>query len=351
MAWLHTCTGRLGRQINGGCGEGRRLRIAPRGDRSSAPAQQRHCGQRTMMSGAQHARGHAAAGPQTAATVGDLVLEGECRLRASGVDNARLEAELLLGHAMNASRLHLHLAWRTCVRGVEADCYRALLLQRENGRPVQYVTGEAAFRDLGLKVDEGVLIPRPETETLVDLALCKYRRGEVPRGPWVDVGTGSGAIALSLVSEEPHIPMFAVELSSEALSVARRNRESLGLSGSCRLIRGSLLTPFRPGSLAAVVSNPPYVRLRNRSCLPRDVRDFEPGIALDGGVSGLRTAYELGRQAAEALATGGMLLMELGDDQPAQLARILARRNWPGAIGTHADLAGKARFLMAIKGA
>ncbi len=285
-----------------------------------------------------------------ALTVGDLVLEGERRLRVSGVAHARLESELLLGHAMRVSRLQLHLRWRDPARHDAATWYRALLLERQSGRPVQYVLGEAAFRDISLKVDERVLIPRPETETLVDLALRRYRRGEVPAGPWVDVGAGSGAVALSLAFEEPDIPVFAVELSARALSVACRNRRTLGCKDSCRLIRGSLLTPFRPGSLAVVISNPPYVSRKDRPHLPREVKDFEPSLALDGGVSGLKVAYELGREAAESLAPGGMLLIELGDGQPQRLATILARTRWPGTIDTHTDLTGRTRYLMAVKG-
>jgi release factor glutamine methyltransferase len=284
------------------------------------------------------------------ATVGDLVLEGERRLRSSGADDGRLESELLLGHALRASRLKLHLSWRDSVDGEAAARYRVLLTEREAGKPVQYVLGEAAFRELDLRVNENVLIPRPETETLVELALRRHRAGEIPRGPWVDVGTGSGAIALSLALEQPDIPIVAVELSAEALFIARRNRELLGCANCCRLVRGTLLAAFRAGSLAAVVSNPPYVSHKARLHLPREIRAYEPNLALDGGVSGLKIAYQLGLQAATVLAPGGMLLMELGDEQPERLATVLRRGGWPGVIDTSSDLTGRTRYLTAVKG-
>ncbi len=283
-------------------------------------------------------------------TVAEVVLEGERRLHAAEVDQARMQAELLLAHAMGATRAQVHLRWLDRLGPTTTAAFRALVDERAEGIPLQYVLGVAGFRDLELEVDGRTLIPRPETEGLVELALERHRRGDVPPGPWVDVGTGSGAIALSVAREAPDIPVIAVDVSSEALSVARRNRKRVtARQGSCYLVLGSLLAAFRPSSVAAVVSNPPYVATRDLVKLPREIVDHEPRLGLDGGVSGLKTAHRLAIQAAVVLRPGGMLAMELGDGQPGLLADSMRRAAWAGRISVHSDLAGRPRYLMVTK--
>jgi release factor glutamine methyltransferase len=209
--------------------------------------------------------------------------------------------------------------------------------------------GSTAFRELELAVDPRVLIPRPETEELVDVVLEKNRAGAVPDGPWVDVGTGSGAIALSIVLEEPGVEIIGVELSQDALEVARGNLAAMRVRAGLQFLRASLLEAFRPASLAAVISNPPYVSTRDWPELPREVREFEPPVALNGGVSGLRIAHELARQSACVLKPGGLLALELGEGHAPVLADVLGRRAWFTDLEIHRDLAGKQRFVLGTK--
>ena len=216
--------------------------------------------------------------------------------------------------------------------------------KRARGAPLQYATGRAAFRHLTLAVDERVLIPRPETEVLVDLALERCDGGTV-----VDVGTGSGCIALSLASEGSFERVIATDVSAEAIAVARANAER---------VRGVLRSPveFRVGSLVApvtgervrmVVSNPPYIAPDEASALPALVRDWEPAIALYSPERGMAHITALGRDAAAVLEGGGWLLLEV-DARRAELAAETVRAGgWYEDVAVHRDLTGRDRFVIA----
>ncbi|TET50167.1 MAG: peptide chain release factor N(5)-glutamine methyltransferase [Anaerolineales bacterium] len=272
--------------------------------------------------------------------VGDVrvALRRSSAALAATTDAPRLEAELLLAHVLRAPRTAL-LAYpeRTLAPDDLAD-YDKLVEWRAAGQPLPYLVGHIEFYGLRIEVTPEVLIPRPETEVLVDLAI-ERRPGTV-----VDVGTGSGCISVALAVNLPMVEVTAVDISSAALAVARRNLERHGVGERVRLVTGDVLSP-RPGPVDLIVSNPPYVAAGERSSLPLSVREYEPWLALDGGAGGLDVLRRLLAQAAAVLKLGGALLVEIGSEQ-GEAARALAGISFPEAVvRTHPDLAGRDRVL------
>ncbi len=270
-------------------------------------------------------------------SVGVALREGAARLRAV-TDAPRLEAEVLLACATDLSRTVLlgHPEWQLAANQVET--YRQWIDRRADGSPLPYLTGRVEFYGLEFAVTPDVLIPRPETETLVDLALQR-RPGVV-----VDVGTGSGCIAVALAAHLPRVLVYATDLSAAALRVAAANVRRHGLWDRVRLVQADLLCPLR-GPVDLVVSNPPYVADEERPSLPRSVRRHEPRLALDGGRDGLAVMRRLLASAPRILRRGGSLLVEIGAAR-GEAAAALARSLLPGAqVVIHPDLAGRDRVL------
>ncbi|MHB1072904.1 MAG: peptide chain release factor N(5)-glutamine methyltransferase [Gemmatimonadaceae bacterium] len=222
--------------------------------------------------------------------------------------------------------------------------------RRATGMPLQYAVGRAAFRHLTLDVDPRVLIPRPETELLVELALDTLGRG-ARGGIAVDVGTGSGAIALALASEGHFDRVIATDLSRDALAVAARNvtLHRAVLRAVVELRHGSLLAPLRAtGTRAAlVVSNPPYIAFGEAGALPAAVRDWEPAVALFSGDDGMRDTARLVREAAEVLEPGGVLALEVDARRASLAAECVAATARFGDVRVVLDLAGRERFVAA----
>lgn len=272
----------------------------------------------------------------------ELLAETVERLRAAGHANAANEARWIVERAAGdpyrsvaeqAVTVRSHHHWRLMVE------------RREAGEPLQYVLERWPFRRLELFVDRRVLIPRPETEVVVDAVLAEHAR---VGGPVVDLGTGSGAIALSVVSERPGTEVWGVERSPDALGVARANCTGLGRrAGTVRLVEGSwfdALPDELRGEVGVVASNPPYVP--DGADLPADVADWEPVEALRAGDDGLCDIRVIVAGAVEWLAPGGALVVEHGDDQgPA--TRALAASAGFDHVRTGTDLAGRDRFLVA----
>lgn len=219
--------------------------------------------------------------------------------------------------------------------------------KRAAGAPLAYAVGRANFRQLTLDVDERVLIPRPETELLVDLVLERCRLG----GTVVDVGTGSGAIALSLAMEGKFERIIATDVSADALDVARSNAQPLG-TRNVEFVHGDLLHPV-PGpvgpTLAAVVSNPPYISFSEIAELPASVRDWEPMMALLSARDGLDTTARLVRQAAARLEPDGLLALEVDARRAALVAEMVSSDARYGDVSVHLDLAGRERFVLATR--
>ncbi len=255
-------------------------------------------------------------------------------LTASGVDTPRLDAEVLLAHALGTDRLALLADRDARVEGAAVRAFQDAVRRRSVGRePVAYITGVKGFRHLELQVDPRVLIPRPETETLVEAALDALPQG----ARVVDVGTGSGAVALALKDERPDLEVVATDVSEEALAVARANAQRLGLA--VEFVRGDLLAG---AEVDAVISNPPYVE--DGAQLAPEIVRHEPALALRAGPDGLDVLRRL--VPAAAAAGAGVLAVELGAGQAAAVA-ALAREAGYARSERRADLAGIDRVVVA----
>jgi release factor glutamine methyltransferase len=265
-------------------------------------------------------------------------------LSERGVESARLEAELLVAHALGLSRLDLYLALERPVSQPELDAARALLVRRAKGEPTAYLVGVREFYGRSFRVSPDVLIPRPETELLVDLARERLAGRSAPR--IAELGTGSGCIAVTLALELPAATVVASDVSAAALAVARANRDALLKDGAARVEfrEGDGIAALGPGPFHLLVSNPPYVDPAARNELAPSVRDHEPALALYGPPGDPdRWARALVEAAPRLLAPGGVLLVELGSDQAARLRPWCAGRGLSPQF--HADLAKHERVL------
>lgn len=280
-------------------------------------------------------------------TVRTLLKSTAAWLGKRGSPSAKLDAELLLGHVLEQSRTQLYMHSDRPVTEEERATFRALVQRRATGEPVAYLTGTKGFWTLDLEVDARVLVPRPETEHVVELAL-RYTRQFTHRA-WriVDVGTGSGALALALASELPEATVLATDISAGALEVARNNAERLGLRDRVKFAQADGLAPLasRPGSVDLIVSNPPYVA-EDDPAMEDAVRRFEPSVALFADEDGYGVIRRLLPQAARALVPGGALLMEFGVRQGDTLRR-LGREHFASAY-LSPDYTGRDRVLVAL---
>jgi len=286
-------------------------------------------------------------------TIGTLLETAAGYLRDKGSTSPRLDGELLLAETLGLERIQLYTEFDRPLATGEIDRFRALVARRAAHEPVAYILGRAHFRHLVLEVTPAVLIPRPETEELVDVALESLRRrptwAPAPPGDTLlvaDVGTGSGAIALSL-AQEAGAAVLAIDNSAEALEVAARNAAATGLEELVRFERADLLSDVPERSLHLVVSNPPYVTSGDMTALAPDIRLFEPAAALDAGPEGLDVIRRLLPQAARALRPGGTILLEVGDRQAASVA-ALARQAGFSLVAVHKDLSQKERIVEAV---
>jgi release factor glutamine methyltransferase len=264
-------------------------------------------------------------------SVRDALDSAVIALTAAGCDSPRLDAELLLAHVLGVGRGALIAAPERALEPEEARAFMDLAARRRAREPVAYILGVKGFRTIELAVDARVLVPRPETEHVVEAAL------ELPAGARVaDVGTGSGAIALALKAERPDLSIVATDTSAAALEVARANAERLGLE--VELVEGDLLEPVA-GPLDAVLSNPPYVATADP--LPPEVARYEPTEALYAGPDGL----EVIRRLITAAAGIPFLAMEVGAGQAPAVAELVHAGGWPG-VSTRRDLAGHERVVV-----
>jgi len=274
-------------------------------------------------------------------TRGALLARGRLLLEAGGVDAARREA-LRVWSDLDAPGAPPAAAWLdpgVPVSPARAAEYLAAIARRAAGEPLAHVTGWTGFRHLTLRTDRRALIPRPETEGLVDLVLGRVRGGRV-----ADVGTGTGCIALSLASEGPY-QVIGVDVSADALALAGENRRVAGVSGLA-LVRGDLCEPLRADSLDALVSNPPYLTSEEYAALDPSVKSWEPALALDGGPDGVTTLGRLLAEARRVVRRGGWLALEVDAARAGLAARRAAALGWTDAT-LHADLFGRERYLLA----
>ncbi len=298
--------------------------------------------------------------PQSVVTdVRAALKEGMAQLRAANVPSTTLAAELLLMHALDRDRTWLYTHPEAEIEASVAGKYFGLIARRAAGEPTQYLTGKQEFWELEFEVTPAVLIPRPETEHVIEVALERLgargikinMRTSEPSPPLriADVGTGSGCLAVALAHELPHAEIFATDISAAALEVALRNATRHRVASRIRFLEGDLLgpVPLSPGSFDLIVSNPPYVAHGEAEKLSREVREHEPHGALFGGPSGIEMYGRLIQQAGELLRTGGLLVLELGHNSAQHVRTILVKQcNWVNVSVTN-DLAGIPRVLAA----
>jgi release factor glutamine methyltransferase len=317
--------------------------------------------------------------------------QGLARLRAANISSHTLAAELLLLHATGRTRTWLYSHPEDQLAESESQNYLSLIERRAAGAPTQHLTGEQEFWGLELEVTPDVLIPRPETEHVIEVALdrlalanLRAEKSKIMSGEGLliaDIGTGSGCIAIALAQELPEANIYALDISHAALAVAQRNATRLGFSNRITFLQSDLFAglyaerarlavhlPEQIGSAAVgkspitsqrspvsnhrsllfdlIVSNPPYIARREAATLAREVRDHEPAIALFGGQEGYELYADLITQSASHLKPGGILVLELGHDSLPAVQPLLDTPTWT-AIGVSNDLAGIPRVLSA----
>lgn len=281
-------------------------------------------------------------------TVGRLLTWTADWLTTKGSESARLDAEVLLAHVRGCQRILLYTAFDSPVSDAERARFRELVKRRGDGEPVAYLVGNREFFSLPFAVSPAVLVPRPETEGLVVrvIDLCK----PLTASRIIDVGTGSGAIAVTLAKHLPRARLAATDISPAALAVARENAARHGVAERIEFLECDLLSaPQAAGPWDVIVSNPPYVRDDEFDALPRDVRLHEPKGALVAGPTGVEVVARLAADAVGSLAAGGWLVVEIGPVVAAAAERALAAV--PGLVPgpTLADMAGLPRIVQARK--
>jgi len=284
------------------------------------------------------------------ATIGSLLAEGTARFAAAGLACAPQDARRLLGAVLGIDELALYLEPQRPVDAEATARFHAVVERRATHEPVQHLLGYEEFRGLRIVVTPDVLIPRPETEGLVEraLELLADRAGAIV----ADIGTGSGAIACALASARADLEVLAVDRSLGALSVASENVRGLGLAARVRLLAGDLFGPLGSlgGSLDMIVANPPYLPSGIIPTLPVEVERFEPHLALDGGPDGLRVLRRLVAEAPRFLRPGAWLVTEIGEEQAGPLASLMAAEGF-SRIGARRDLRGVERYIEGCWGA
>ncbi|MDZ4043929.1 MAG: peptide chain release factor N(5)-glutamine methyltransferase [Eubacteriales bacterium] len=280
-------------------------------------------------------------------TIRDALLWGRERLQAAGVDTAVLDTRVLLAHALNCDPATLYRRPEYAVLPQVQAQFCGLVESRAQGTPVAYLTGQKEFYGLDFAVDRGVLIPRPETEMLVQRGLELLTAVTAPKV--VDVGTGSGALGVTVAKHRPDAEVWATDVSSAALNVAKRNATYHDVLSRIHFSQGDLLTPLPRGvggTIDLILANLPYIPESEIVLLPREVR-AEPSVALNGGVDGLDVYRRLIPSACAYLKPGGHLLMEIGLGQAIPLLNIVHAE---GLSGWHEyDLAGRERVIFACR--
>lgn len=280
------------------------------------------------------------------------------QLRNASVPSFTLAAELLLLHVLGRDRTWLYAHPEEPVAEGDTQRYFALLARRVAGEPTQHLTGKQEFWGLEFEVTPDVLIPRPETEHVVEVALDRLAVREIRAGrkqtlagdglQIADVGTGSGCIAVALAKELPGAQFFATDVSVAALAVAKRNAARHSVTDRVGFVECHLLAGVPDGTFDVIVSNPPYIGRKEKETLTREVRDHEPEIALYGGEEGYELYAELIAQAAQRLGHCGILVLELGYNSLAAVQPLLEALTWIN-VGVTNDLAGLPRVLAAEK--
>lgn len=283
-----------------------------------------------------------------ALTLRQVQRAGGLRLAQAGIPGAFLDAEVLLGHALGLTREQRMASMGLVLSEAQVRLYFDLLERRLRREPVAYILGRQEFWSLDFRVTEAVLIPRPETERLVEIALEIASRSNRPPSI-LDIGTGSGAIAVSLATELPNATIWATDISPEVLAIARGNARRHGVERAIRFLAGDLWAALDGVDLRfdLVVSNPPYVPSAEIDHLEPEVSRWEPRLALDGGMDGLDFYRRMASSAPMRLACGGALVLEVGADMGTQVVSLFQASKHYGEVKVVRDYAGRDRVVVA----
>jgi release factor glutamine methyltransferase len=288
-------------------------------------------------------------------TIATALSEAETVLRAQSIDTARLDAEVLLGSVLSVERTELLSRLALPLSPLQSDQFRQLIQRRAGREPLAYITGVREFWSLEFRVTPDVLIPRPETELLVEtvLRLLSHASRLTPHASQrlLDLGTGSGCLAVALAKELPHAELWAVDISPDALVVARENARRHGVAGQIHFLQGDLFAPLGAGlePFDVIVSNPPYIARSELTTLQPEVRQWEPRQALDGGADGLDFHGRLVNESPAYLRSGGWLALELGAGQFPAVCRLLQARRRFTINPSVRDYAGHERVVVAYR--
>jgi release factor glutamine methyltransferase len=279
-------------------------------------------------------------------TVHDILNEATHDFEAADIPSARLDAEVLLSFCLGCDRLEFYKNPDMTISETQLAVFRNLIARRLQWEPVAYITGRKEFWTFVLEVNSSVLIPRPDTEVIVEEALNVCRKMDSSEIKILDIGTGSGAIALALASEITGAKVVATDISSEALNMAQKNAVALGLKEKIDFRQGNLFESV-DGFFYIIVCNPPYISAREYEKLPAGVKDYEPREALWAGKSGLEFYEKLIYQAAGFLQKNGWLLLEIGAKQEAGVRGIMEAASLYDSIEMRKDYAGLPRVIKA----
>ena len=278
-------------------------------------------------------------------TIGSLVKWATDDFRTRGIENPRLDAELVVAHALRIDRMRVILDSARELESEELVMLRALVKRRRSHEPIAYLRGEREFYGLKFRVDKRVLIPRPDTETLVDTALSRTRHISLSMRQ-LDLCTGSGCVAIAMARQRVTAKVFATDLSPDALAVARENAYRLG-AYNVAFVESDLFASLGPRRFDIITANPPYIPSGDIPGLMADVRDFEPRLALDGGADGLDLVRRIVDEAPHHLVDGGVLALEIGAGEAGDTKAILEARGFR-EIEISRDLARIERVVSGI---
>ncbi|HPM69530.1 MAG TPA: peptide chain release factor N(5)-glutamine methyltransferase [Smithellaceae bacterium] len=279
-------------------------------------------------------------------TVREILNEATRELETAGMETARLDAEVLLAFCLNCDRLEFLKNPDMQISKSQLAVFNKLVSRRLKWEPVAYITGRKEFWSFTLEVNKGVLIPRPDTEIILEEALAVGKNIIAPR--IADIGTGSGAIALALAKELPEPKITATDISPAALKIAKKNARNLKLGKNIEFLKGDLFAPVK-GLFDIIVSNPPYISAAEYEELPRGVKDFEPKIALLAGQTGVEFYEKLIYQSKNHLKKDGWLLMEIGAPQAEKIRDIMQECAFFEDIDVRRDYAGHDRVIKGRK--
>lgn len=281
-------------------------------------------------------------------TFRQLIALGADFLKKKGVENATVAMELLVARLTKCGRGTIHAVLDTVPSAVLVEALRRGMSRVASGEPVQYVLGQWDFCDLTLKVDKRALIPRPETEQLVEWVLQSPLFARNPKPFVVDFGTGTGCIILSIAKARKEGVFLGIDVSPDAIALAKENAALLGLADRVKFAEGDGCGEFDPASIDLLVSNPPYIPTATVDALPPLIREHEPRLALDGGPDGLDIYRSLVGDAVMVLKTGGELYLEIGDEQGPAIHALLEEYGFT-QVEIRKDLAGHDRFARAVQ--